>query len=137
MSQENVEIVRQGIDHFNATGEPLWEVLDPNVEWWDREDDMDATVHRGHDGFSKRLAELDELAELHMEAKEFIDAGDYVVVPVRLHGRGRASDALFEEHEVHVYKLRDGKEVELREYRDRAEALKAVGLSEKDAHADS
>ena len=34
-------------------------------------------------------------------------------------------------------KYRDGKIVEVREYRTREEALEAVGLSEQDAHADS
>jgi ketosteroid isomerase-like protein len=68
--------------------------------------------------------------------KEFIDAGDYVVAAVRVHGRGRASGAPFEEHEVHVLRLRDGKATELREYRTKAEALEAVGLSEQDAHAE-
>jgi ketosteroid isomerase-like protein len=62
--------------------------------------------------------------------KEVLDAGDYVVVPVRLTGRGRTSGVSFEEDEVHVYKIRDGKITELREYRHRHEALKAAGLEQ-------
>jgi ketosteroid isomerase-like protein len=52
-----------------------------------------------------------------------------VVTPVRLDGRGRASGAPFEEHEVHVLRLRDGKVTEVREYRNKNEALQAVGLA--------
>jgi ketosteroid isomerase-like protein len=76
------------------------------------------------------MAELDELAELHIQPEEFIDGGDYVVACVRLHGRGRASGASYDEHEVHVFRLRDGKIVELREYREKDEALRAAGLAE-------
>jgi ketosteroid isomerase-like protein len=86
-------------------------------------------VHRGHEGIGAYLSELADHAELRVEMTEFIDAGDYVVTPVRLDGRGRASGAPFEEHEVHVLRLRDGKVTEVREYRDKNEALQAVGLA--------
>jgi ketosteroid isomerase-like protein len=76
------------------------------------------------------LAQLADVSELRVDAKEFIDVGNYVVVPVRLSGRGRASGASFEEHEIHVFKLRDGKITELREYREKSEALEAVGPAE-------
>ncbi len=65
-----------------------------------------------------------------MEPKEFIEAGDYVVVTLYHVMRGRASGASIEGHEVHVFKLRDGKITELREYREKTEALKAVGMAE-------
>jgi uncharacterized protein len=87
-------------------------------------------VHRGHDGVAEMLVELDDLIDLRVEAKEVLDAGDYVVVPVRLTGRGRTSGVAFEEDEVHVFKIRDGKITELREYRHRNDALKAAGLQE-------
>jgi uncharacterized protein len=138
MSQENVEIVRRLNEGGDRDDLPaILELLDPGFEWWDRKDDPGATVHRGHDGFTKHMAELEADVEMKVEVKELIDAGDYVVAPVRVHGRGRASLAPFEEHEVHVFRLRDGRIIELREYRTTTEALEAVGLSEQDAHADS
>ena len=132
MSQENVEIVRRQNDAFNRGDlAEVFERSDPNFEWWDREDDPGATVHHGHDGIRQVMAEVAEsLVGLRVEPKEFIDAGDYVVVPVRVVGRGRASGASFEEHEVQVFRLRDGKIMELREYREKNEALEAVGLEE-------
>jgi uncharacterized protein len=126
MSEENVEVVRRQNEAFNRGGVAgVLELSDPSIEWWDRVDDPGAGVHRGHDGFMKALAELADLADLHVEPKEFIDAGDYVVVPVRIIGRGQASGVSFEEHEVHVFRLRDGKITELREYREKGEALEA------------
>ena len=47
-----------------------------------------------------------------------------------LTGRGRVSGATIEENEVQAFRLRNGKIIELREYRDKAEALTAVGPEE-------
>jgi ketosteroid isomerase-like protein len=133
MSQENVEVARRLNSAFNR-GDVVGiiELLDPECEWWDRVDDPGAAVHRGHEGVSRYLSELADHAKMHVEAEEFIDAGDYVVTPVRLDGRGRASGAPFEEHEVHVLRMRDGKVTEVREYREKTEALRAVGLAHPD-----
>jgi uncharacterized protein len=126
-----VEIVRRLNEAFNRGDVAVvFELLDPECEWWDREDDPGAAVHRGHEGIGTFLAELGNLANLRVEPKEFIDAGEYVVLPVRLAGRGQASGTPFEEHEVHVARLRGGKVTEVREYRELSEALKAVGLAE-------
>ena len=138
MSQENVEIVRRFYEAANRNDLPaVLELLDPGFEWWDRKDDPGATGHRGRDGFAQHLAEMEADVEMWVEAKELIDAGEYVVAPVRVHGRGRASGAPFEEHEVHVLRLRDGRIIELRENRTTTDALEAMGLSAQDAHADS
>jgi ketosteroid isomerase-like protein len=126
-----VEIVRrlnEAINRWDIAG--VVAMLDPECEWWDREDDPGAGVHRGHDGVRAFLADLDEVAELRVEAKEFIHDGDYVLVPVRLGGRGRASGIPFDEKEIHAFRLHEGKVTEVREYRDMSEALKAVGLAE-------
>src|SRR6476661_3987866 len=119
MSQENVEIARRLNEAFNRGDlTAVLELLDPAFEWWDRADDPGASVYRGRDGYSKHLAELDaDVVEMQVETKEVIDARDYVVAAIRVHGRGRASGAPFEEHEVHVLRLRAGKATELREYR--------------------
>jgi ketosteroid isomerase-like protein len=131
MSQENVGVVRRHQEAFNR-GDlmTMLELTSPDIEWWDRADDPDASVHRGYDAVMKHLAEFDDLAELRVEPREFIDAGDFVVVPTRQVGRGRTSGAFFEEDQVNVFRVRDGRVTQLREYSDRSEALKAVGLEE-------
>jgi ketosteroid isomerase-like protein len=131
MSQENVEIVQRQSRAFNRGDlEEVFALTDPDFEWWDRADDPGAGVHRGRVGVMEMLAEVAQsIVELRIEPQEFIDAGDFVVVPVRVVGRGGASGAPFEEHEVQVFQLRDGKIVELREYREMEEALRAVGLA--------
>jgi ketosteroid isomerase-like protein len=52
-----------------------------------------------------------------------------VIVCLRFWGRGRDSGAPVEIRETHVARLRDGKVIEVREYRTKPEALEAVGLS--------
>jgi hypothetical protein len=47
------------------------------------------------------------------------------------------SDADVLVDEVYVNKCRDGRILEVREYRTREEALETLGLAEQDAHADS
>jgi ketosteroid isomerase-like protein len=132
MSQENVEVVQRRYEALNRGDlAAMVELTDPDAVWWDRSDDpWGSTAHRGRDACLRHLEEILEDAELQTHPQEFIDAGDAVVVGVRLVGRGRASGVAFEEHEFHVFTLRRGRVTETREYRDRAEALEAVGLSE-------
>jgi ketosteroid isomerase-like protein len=131
MSQENVQIIHRGYEAWNRGDmAAVLEGFDPSFEWWERGDSFHATVRRGHDGLRGGWAEIAEsFSEFRMDPKEFIDAGDYVIVPIHRVGTGRASGALIEEDEVHVYRMRDGKAVELREYHEKQEALEAVGLA--------
>jgi ketosteroid isomerase-like protein len=77
MSQENVELVQRQHQAFNRGDVAgVLELLDADIEWWDRADDPGAGVHRGHDGVAEMLVELDDLAYLRVEAKEVLDAGD-------------------------------------------------------------
>ena len=132
MSQENVELVRRRFEAFNRGDlAAMIGLTDPDAIWWDRPDDPEgAAAHPGRAACFRHLAEILEDAELQAQPQEFIDAGDRVVVRVRLVGCGRTSGIAFQEHEFHVFTLRGGKVTEIREYRDRAEALEAVGLSE-------
>jgi ketosteroid isomerase-like protein len=138
MSRENVELVRRRYDAINrADLATLVELTHPDAVWWDRPDDPGSAPHRGRDAGQQHLAEILESVELHVEPEQFFDAGDQVVAGVRLVGRGRAGGVPFEEHEFHVFTLRDGRVTATREYRDRAEALEAAGLTEQDARAGS
>jgi ketosteroid isomerase-like protein len=132
VSKENIEIIQRGYEAWTRGDlAAAFDGYDPDVEYWDRADDLDGTVRRGRDALEAAYAELSEVyAEMRFEPKEFIDAGDFVVVPVRMTVRGRGSGAVVEGEQVYVYRLRAGKVTEVREYRDKAEALKAVGLEE-------
>jgi len=72
----------------------------------------------------------DAWSEWRFEPERFIDAGDRVVVSMRVVARGRASGAPIERTSTQVVAVRDGRMTLTRVYRDRSEALKAVGLAE-------
>ena len=37
MSEENIEVARRFADHFDRTGEPLWDVIDSEIEVYDHD----------------------------------------------------------------------------------------------------
>jgi hypothetical protein len=57
MSQENVELIQRGLEHFIRTGEPAWDDIHPDVEVRDH-DIPDAGDYRGHAGYAKWLQGL-------------------------------------------------------------------------------
>jgi ketosteroid isomerase-like protein len=84
---------------------------------------------KGREGLAQLLAMLqDAWAEFRFEPERFIGAGDQVVVFVRFVGKGRASGVPIELPVGHVWTIRDGRLKSCRAYRDRSDALEAVGL---------
>jgi ketosteroid isomerase-like protein len=126
----NVELVRRGTEHFVATGEPPWEMIDEEVEVYDH-DTPDQGDYRGHAGYARWLEDWGAAwAEWSIEPEEFIDAGDSVVVFFRMRTTGRGSGVEIERQDAIVSKLRNGGIVRVDYYNDRQQALKAVGLAE-------
>jgi hypothetical protein len=94
MSQENVELVQRGWEHFLATGEPEWDTVDEEVEAYDH-DIFDGRDSRGHVGIRRWLFEDwgSAWSEWSAEPQEFIDAGDRVVAGKRKKLKTDASEA--------------------------------------------
>ena len=129
MSQENVERVREGYEFVDREHEPDFDLLHPDIQWHTRADLPDSATHRGHDGAAALMAEwFGAFDDLSVDVEELIDAGDRVVVVLRLHGRVLDSTQEVDMSETHVLTMLDGKATELREYPSRAEALEALGL---------
>jgi ketosteroid isomerase-like protein len=131
MSEENVERVREGYQFVDREHQPEFDLLHPDIQWHTRADLPDAATHRGHDGARMLMAEwFGAFDDLRVDVEELIDAGDRVVVVLRLHGRVRGSAHEVDMSETHVLTMRDGKVTEVHEYPTKAEALKVVGLDE-------
>jgi ketosteroid isomerase-like protein len=131
MSRENVELVRAAYEWGNERELDLDDVIHPDFEWHTRVDLPDAGSRKGREGVARLRAEWTEAFEdFHVELDELIDAGDCVIVVSRLCGRARDGSQQLELRETQVWKLRDGKAIEVRAYLTRAEALEAVGLAE-------
>jgi ketosteroid isomerase-like protein len=132
MSQQNVDIVRQSIDAFNRRDlDAAGRDWDPEAKVdWSRSEGVEAGIYRGYEatrGFWATWLELFDVFVL--EPDEFIECGEYVVVPNRTYMQGRDGINV-EAQSASVVTLHDGRIVEWRLYIDRDEALKAVGLTE-------
>ena len=133
MSQENVDRVKAFTSLFEAGDRNEWrEYFDPDVVWDTSASNMpSAGIYHGHQGIERFFSEwLGAWRDYRMEAREFIDAGDSVVLVFRQSGIGRDSGVRTEREFFAVYDLSDSKVVRYRQYESRKDALEAVGLSE-------
>jgi len=131
MSEQNVARVREGYELVDREHHPDFDLLHPEIRWQTRADLPDASTHRGHDGATALMDEwFGAFDDLSLDIEEMIDAGDSVVVVLRLRGRARGSDHEVNMPETHVLTMRDGLVTEVHEYATRVEALRAVGLGE-------
>ena len=131
MSQENIDLVRQGYDHFARTGELDGSVYTPDVEWHSAAEDPGQEVFRGVEGVQKLVADVQEaMDDFRTEPFEFLDAGDKVVAGLIHRGRGKGSSAEVEMREWNVFLIRDGRIASVHEYSEREKALEAAGLSQ-------
>ena len=129
MSQENVEVVRRLLDQYNSTGEPPWELIDPDVEWVIDPNAWMGGTYRGHDGvrqFFGRVAEVFDRFQLEVDS--FLDAGDAVVALGRTRVHAELSGVTTGQPLASVFRVRDGRIVAYRSYFEAEEALEAVGL---------
>ena len=131
MSQENVEVVRRGYEHYQRTGEPDYSVLDPEIVYDVSRRTFDPGVHHGHDGVRKAMSRFaEQWKTMQIEPQDFVDGGDDVIVSIRLVGIGRESGVETTANAAHVWTLRGGKIVRHTTFQTMAEAREAAGLSE-------
>ncbi|MCW3034142.1 MAG: hypothetical protein QOK19_2611 [Solirubrobacteraceae bacterium] len=129
MSRENVEIVKRGVEDVAATGKPPWALLDEDIETYDH-DTPDQGAYMGHAGYGRWLEDWEAAwGEWTIEPEEYVDAGDSVVVVIRMRATGRGSGLELSRQDAMVFKLRNGLVIRLDYYNDRAAALNAVGLA--------
>ena len=86
----------------------------------------------GLDQARRNFAEFAESWEsIRVEPREFIEAGDLVVVPWTVHVRGRDGIEVVS-RPTFVWTIRDGAIERVSMYQERRDALEAVGLTEQD-----
>jgi len=126
MSVDNVELVRGAYEQFNSGQEAPLSALDEAVEWHTAADLPNSDVHRGHAGVRALIDDwVGSFEHFAADVEEYIDRGDYVVVPLVLRGRMAGGDEV-SLPETHVWRVRDGLVVEVREYRTLELALEAL-----------
>jgi len=129
MSQENVEIAMQIYDAFNrGDGATVLKVADPAISIEDH-GVIDGRSYQGRRGVQEFLAfQAESFRGQHAEFQTVTDAGETLVIVVRLSAEGVSSGAPVATEFIHAWEFRDGKVSRLRIFRSKSEALEAVGL---------
>jgi ketosteroid isomerase-like protein len=134
MSQENVEVVREAFESFlGGDLEKTAKLVDPEVEFRGTVGGLEeGRVAHGLPQAVQTFEEEDLEAwdERRLEAEEFIDAGDDVVVLLHEYRRGRGSGVELEADTAVVVAVSGGRVVRIQGYMDRHEAREAAGLRE-------
>ena len=128
MSQGNVEVVRRSIEAYQRGDlEAALADVHPAIVW----NPFEEAPMQGVDAVRAYLTRWEsDWEDLETTTEEFIDAGDAVVAVVHFRGRGRNSGIEVDARTYAVYTVRDGKTVDMEEFIEREEALKAAGLRE-------
>jgi uncharacterized protein len=132
MSLENVEVVRAIYESYER-GDFLaaFERFSEDIEWFGPPDVSNSGFAQGHEGVRQSLSTwIGTWDEYRFELRELIDAGDQVLAVGWHSGRGKGSGVEVSEEIFSVWTVRTGKAVRQQMFRDRAQALEALGLSE-------
>ena len=132
MSQDKVEIVRRVYERFGEGGfRASVDLLDPHIVFLLMADAPEPEVYVGVEAVAEATRQLfDTWADYTLTAEGFIPAGDGVIVSVRQQGVARISGVPSDEHYFTVWSFRGPKVIRIETYPERAQALKAAGLSE-------
>jgi ketosteroid isomerase-like protein len=109
--------------------EAILDLLDPQVEWRAPESLPWGGVFHGHEGFREFFGRLfGQPVDWRREEREYLSAGDRVVVLLRTFGRRKGRETEFEVPEVHIWTVRNGKILGLEAYFDTAMFLRTLEL---------
>jgi ketosteroid isomerase-like protein len=132
MPTANVETLRRYHELLNETGEPLLDLVHPDVEIHMFRGAPITGPYRGHDGVHDWLRDtFDVIDDWRLELDEVItgDDPDVVVAMQRFVGRMKHTGLPANFPLAVVVCFRDGLIFRFQGYREREEALEAAGLS--------
>jgi ketosteroid isomerase-like protein len=134
MSRDKVDVAKRVVDAYNRRDvDGLFaELATPDFEWFPAlTRAFEGGGYRGREGVEKFAADTREnWEELQIIAEEFRDLGDRVLSLGRMKGRGKGSGVPVDQPFASVLDFRGDRIWRSRVYLDRAEGLRAAGLSE-------
>jgi len=131
MSQEDVEMLRAVYERWTLGDFWTPEVFDPDVEVVWAADIPDVGTYHGLAGVEESARQwFSAWDALRVQAEEFIDLGERVLVLVTVYGRGKDSSIETEGKYAQLWTMRDGKATRFVGYTDWGKARKSVGLRE-------
>ena len=131
MSQENVEIVRQAVAAFDSGDvDRVFAVVRPDFEAHVvPEISAEPDSYRGQEGIRRYFDSFTEaFDEIRFEAEGLADAGDAVVVALRMTAIGKRTGIPVEQRNAGVWTVAGGKIAGIQTYAALADAMKAAGL---------
>jgi ketosteroid isomerase-like protein len=140
MSQEQIDVIQRGSRAFNeADIEGILEVAHPEVELnliGGFAEVLGESTFSGHAGVRRLCMDWFATFEtVRVDQEKFIEAGELLVSLSRYNATVPGSPAPVELFGGTVWGFREGKIVQWDAYYDPREALRAAGLSERDAHS--
>jgi ketosteroid isomerase-like protein len=132
MSRENLELVRRVFEAFNSEDiERILALMHPELEVViPAELSAEPDVYRGPEGIRRYMSTFQEaMDEIRFEPERLWDAGESVVVALRLTARGRETAIEVEQRSAGVWRIRDGKVAGVRAFASQEQALEAAGLA--------
>jgi ketosteroid isomerase-like protein len=131
MSQENVVLARNAVAAFNRRDVPaLVEMTTDDFQWVTWTGTVASTVYDGAEGLVDYFQDADVWEVLNLDAQEFRDLGDKVLVVGMFHARGGGSGAEIRAPYYSAFFVSEGKLARVLSFRTEDEALEAVGLRE-------
>jgi ketosteroid isomerase-like protein len=133
MSQENVEVVRRIYKQLNRGDvEGVVELCDDDFLMDMTERVFNPDIYRGHDGIRRFYEGVRDAWESYRWTVEDTRVkGDSVVALLHCQGQSRQGGPTVDWRVAWLWRLRRGRAVSVRFYRDQAEALEAAGLRAK------
>lgn len=133
MSQENAEVVRDGIVAWNRRDAQLWlSYAAPEIEWLPAGPAaVESAVYRGYDEVARGLAAVwDTWETFEFAESEVRELGDSVLWLGHVKMRGGTSHIELDQEFALFSLLRGGKVVRVQAFRSWQEALEAAELAE-------
>jgi ketosteroid isomerase-like protein len=132
VSRETVEIVRRAIAAFQAGDiERILALTHPDFEGTVAPQlSAEPDTYRGKEGIERYFASFREaFDQISFEPEGFSDAGDSVVVALRMTAVGKQTKIPVEQRNAGVWTLHEGRIARIDTYSSMSDALKALGLS--------
>jgi len=130
MSRENVEIAQRLWEAWNRRDrDAVFSLYATDIECVSGvafHEDM----YRGHQGVRRFFVDafMSSFDDFSARAEQFIDAGEDVIVHVKMGGRDKSTGIYVEQPLWQVYRFRKGLVARIGVYTDRAEAMEAAEL---------
>jgi ketosteroid isomerase-like protein len=131
MSQQTINILKEGLAAFNSGDvQRILAFVHPDFEGSvPPEFSAEPDTYRGHEGILRYFRTFDDaMQQVRFQPEQFWDAGDAVVVTMRLTAKGRQTSILVEQRFAQVWTVRDGKAASVTTHATLSEALTAAGL---------